>query len=238
MLKVQTVGELQWFLKMGIYGPAGAGKTTWVAKNVPNPIWFDFERSTDTLKAIGMDHIPTVPIGPDSNPQEAAEFIKKTVKSKEYETIVFDTVSSSQIFQLTDVTSKANHELALIQDFRISTNYFSSLFFWLQHQPINVVLIGHERELYEGDLANRRKVGITMEVTPALAEATRQLTSNMVRLTREKKGLGANATVEWHMQVNSGGLVIAKNRCNIQEEKLINPTWDDFAKGMYNNVND
>ena len=52
--KLQTVADLDFYLRMLLYGLEGSQKTTWCAENLPEPVWVDFEHSTDTLKALGM----------------------------------------------------------------------------------------------------------------------------------------------------------------------------------------
>lgn len=234
MLKAETVEELPSEFKVLIYGPPGGGKTKWVAENVPKPLWIDFEKSTETLKKF-PEHkdIRVTRVGADENPQAVVEYVKKEVRSGSLDTLVLDTISTSQLFQLTDLVRNSNHDLALIQDYRVSTNFFGELFYWLQSQPIHVVLIAHEKDFYEGELSSRKKVATGPNVTPALHEAVRQLVNGVFRFEAVTKGLGKNAEITHRqMLVNAQGLYVAKNRYNVQELIVENPTWDTFMKGI------
>lgn len=229
-LKAKSINEVNALLKFLLYSPQGEGKTAWTALNAPKPVWLDFERSSDTIKSMGLNHIDIVSIGPGTKPKEVVDFCRD-VEQSEYETVVLDTISTSQMFQLGDSVANSKADHPLIQDYRDSTAFFTDIFFRLQHANINVVLIAHERTHYEGDLSNRRKVAIGPAVTPALHDAVTQLVSGVFRL-QKKQGIGKDAQPTWSMLCNSKGLYMAKNRYNITDVEIENPTWDTFMKGL------
>lgn len=238
-LQPKKIDESTLYFKALIYGAPGVGKTRWTAENVPTPVFIDFERSTDTLKKIGMDHIDVIHAKDIESVSEIRDFCFDVERSK-FQTLVFDTVSSSQIFQLNkhmiDKYGKEDqkHLLPLFQDFRISTQTFNEIFFHLQHANINVVLLAHERENYQGEGEAKRLVSIGPSLTPALQDSTRQLVNAVLRLQKTTKGVGDRAITTRSMLCNSKGLYLAKNRYNVDETEIINPTWDTFMEEMNN----
>lgn len=237
-LKPIPAGEVPPFHKFIIYGPPGEGKTSWVAENCPDPIWFDFERSSDVLKAIGKLDIPVIPITPKDSPQDLENFILKDlngIQKGKYKTIVFDTISSAQIFQLGHwMENNSKNDLPLYQDYRKSTTIFNRIFFALQHMDYHVALIAHEKDYYEGEGENKKLVQIGPGVTPALFESVRQLTSGVYRLQKKVSGIGKDAKPSWSMLVNNKGKYVAKNRYGLIDVEIENPTWDTFMKGNEN----
>src|SRR6187402_1981581 len=89
------------YRKICIYGPAGAGKTS-LAATAPKPIFFDYERSTDSITAqlakghITQDVFAVRPRTLDLTRQLAEE----TIKDPRFETIVIDTMSRMQKIQM------------------------------------------------------------------------------------------------------------------------------------------
>lgn len=228
-----TLDEVSLYLKLLIYGPQGVGKTYWTAANCPKPaVWMDFERSSDTILSnrdvFSSDDFKIIQISPDKNPTEVEEFCKNIHKTP-FKTIVFDTMTTSQIFQLDHWMthgSKSKSSSPTQPDYRESTTVFQRMFLRLQHAPINVVLVAHEREFTMGEGAERRIVSVVPAVTPALHDAVTQLVSGVFRLSK-KNG-------KYQMLTETKGLYIAKNRYGITDTEVIEPTWNTFLKGMTN----
>jgi hypothetical protein len=236
MLKTFNLDEMTLWIKMLLYGPQGVGKTTWTAMNCPKPAhWLDFERSTDTLIAmfraglLNKDDFRITPVGPGDKPSDVQAIVKNIEKSGN-QTIVFDTMTTSQIFQLQEHMKDQTRDLPLFQDYRLSTHIFSEMFMQLQHSDVNVVLIAHERENWQGEPPNRVLRSIVPSVTPALHDAVTQLVSDVVRL-QKKTAVGRDAVPEWSMLMNTKGVYIAKNRAGVIAPEIKNPTWDLFTKG-------
>ena len=230
-MKITSTNDIELFFKVLIYGEPGVGKTQWVAENVPKPIWMDFERSTDTLAKIGID-VPVMQAKDIKSTKEIKDFCFDIEKS-EYETLVIDTVSTSQIFQLENhmrvkYGDDAKRLLPLFQDFRISTQTFNEIFFFLQHAKVNIVLIAHERTNFIGDGDSKKIISIGPSLTPALQESTRQLVNAVLRFQKKTTGVGPNAVTKRSMLCNSKGLYLAKNRYGIQETEVDSPTWATF----------
>jgi hypothetical protein len=236
-LKPVTIDEAVRYFKTVIYGPQGEGKTRWTAENLPRPIaWFDFERSTDTLQDLeDKSGIEIFPIKPDGNPDEILAFVRELKKpTNKYKSIVFDTISTAQIFQINKWMEKQSHDLPLFQDYRMSTHIFNKIFFELQHTDIHVVLIAHEREIWEGEPPNRRKIAVGPAITPALHDSVTQLVSGVFRL-QKTPSMRAGVKPTWAMISNKKDKFVAKNRYGITDTVIENPTWNTFMKG---NVND
>lgn len=227
-LKTMKPSEIEPFLKLLIYGPVGTGKSTWTAQNAPRPCaYIDFERSSDVIKSMGIDDIDIVPVTPKDTMDDVLKFVRDLVKNG-YASVVFDTISSSQIFQLGDHMKGNNRDLPLFQDYRKSTATFNDVFFALQHMPIHVILIGHEKDYYEGEGEFKKLVQTGPAMTPAIKDAVTQLSSGVFRFTRS----GASIKV----QVLERGKLIGKNRYGFTEQEISNPTWDTFMRKLMNNA--
>lgn len=232
-LKVQTLDDIPLWLKILIYGPQGEGKTLWTAINCPKPaVWMDFERSSDTILSnrnlFDFSEIKIIQVTPEKEPKEVEDFCLN-IKRTEFQTIVFDTMTTSQVFQLDNWMNNGSRNKGgspTQPDYRESTTVFQRMFLRLQHAPINVVLIAHERDHWIGEGATRRIAAVTPGVTPALHDAVTQLVSGVFRLTRKGD--------KFSMLTETKGLYIAKNRYGITDTEVQNPTWDTFLKGMTN----
>lgn len=229
-----SVDETPGYVKLLLYGPPGVGKTTFVS-DAPNPLWLDFERSTETLRYLpGKGKIKKI-IPRDAN--HLRQIIKE-LPSSDFETVVFDSISQFQDFQLdehmrTKFKGKPNDEgryLPRFQDFRISTELLKELFRILQAMPIHVVLIAHDRLHTESrDDGTTKSVAIRPDMTPRVNDAITRLINICAYLDKE---LTVKREVLRKLYVNSSGLILAKNRLNIQEIYLENPTWKTLIKDM------
>lgn len=238
MFKAPKLSTTEEYVKLLLYGTPGVGKTTFAAQ-APNPIFFDFERSTDVLRHTkGLED--TAVVHP-KRMSEVFDAIPDLPKSG-FKTVVFDTISSWQDFQLEEhmieVEKKSggrqSRHLPLFQDFRISTQIFKEIFRMLQNMPINVILIAHDKELTrKREDGTETTVGIRPELTPRLNESVTRLINIAAYYTQE-----ANLKGEYtrKLYVNSTNLIRAKNRLGIQEQFLTNPTWEMLTKGVNSNA--
>lgn len=229
--------ELRSWFKAVIYGPEGVGKTTWAGENIPDPVWLDFEKSSESLKSKGLKGIDVIEITPHHKPQEVVAFCKEIEKTK-YKTLVLDTISTAQIFQLEDhMASVAGRDTPLFQDYRQSTQLFTDMFYRLQHANIHVVLIAHEREYFVGPPESKKHVATGPAITPALHDSVDQMVSAVLRLQKEQP-LQRGGKPTWSMLCNSKGLLQAKNRYGILDVEVKNPTWDTFMNRRNENAID
>ena len=244
LLKPLTLDQIEWFVKVLLYGPEGEGKTFWTADNCPKPAcWLDFERSSDTIKKASetirpswKDEIEVVPIGTGNTPDEVRDFCRNIEKTK-FKTLVLDTLSTSQTFQLdhwmtTGRTKGDKGGMAEWKDYRWSTTLFSRILMDLQQANINIVIIGHEKIYWEGEGESRKKTEVGPAVTPALHDAVKQLVSGVIRLqnkTTTKLVAGKSVTeTKATMLVRRKGLYVAKNRYGLMQQEIESPTWENL----------
>lgn len=238
IVNIPSLQETEEYIKLLLYGTPGVGKTTFCGHS-PKPLFVDFEASTDVLRHTkGMEDIKVLR---PKRMQEVLDIIPDLPKS-EFETIVFDTISSWQDFQLEEhmvevekkSSGRQSRHLPLFQDFRISTQVFKEIFRQLQNMPINVVLIAHDKEITrKREDGTDVVVGIRPELTPRLNDSVMRLINIAAYYTQE-----ANIKGEYtrKLYVNSTNLIRAKNRLGIMEQYLENPTWDSLTKGVNRNA--
>ncbi len=228
---VVSVSDTEPFIKMLLYGPPGVGKTTFCA-GAPKPLFIDFERSTETLRfTSGAESTAKIV------PRDVAHLrqIMKELPESEYETVIIDTLSQFQDSQLQEFMvkkfSKTDDKrlLPLFQDFRISTELIKEICRDLQEMDINVVIIAHDRHLTEKtDAGTERVWAIRPEMTPRVGDSIRRLV-NIVAYMQKSRDIKTK-TVSRHLYVNESGKILAKNRLNIQDEYLVNPSWKTLAE--------
>lgn len=215
------------YIKALIYGPPGAGKTRWAA-SAPKPKYYDWENSTTTLEFVEdlkwiVDEGRVVKY-PD--PLELFNAIRKDVRDPNVDTIVIDSFTTAVDTYLQDYMESQNRKDEFTRydsDYGPATNLFTKLFTRLQRSSINVVLVGHERF----DRSADREQSITKiypAVTPALRSAVTRLVDFCGYL--ELKPGSSSKPAERRMYCNPTHLIEAKNRLNIQEQYLVNPTWE------------
>ena len=219
------------FVKMFLYGPTGHGKTKFTA-DAPSPKWYDFENSTETL-----EHYPEykdIPVVKFPKADDIGRLVKKDVQDPTVETVVIDTVTSGLDFYLDTYMKevargrngrKPRDEFEISEgDYKYATNVFGGLFGELVRAEINIVVIGHERLIFDKDTGSL--VRILPGLTPKLQEVATQL-FNVVGYYKMKTSTDPTKR-ERELYVNPTGLIEAKNRLNIQETILKNPTWKDL----------
>jgi len=148
-----------------------------------------------------------------------------------YETLVFDTATRLQIFQLSEQMLEAARKnssrdvyLPYQADYRRSGNVMDELFYELQMCERHVIIIAHEKVFIDDE--TKRITAILPDLTPRLRDAIGGLI-NVVAYVELRSG--ANKALEQVMHFNSQGKYFAKNRLNITES-LTNPTFDTIFK--------
>ena len=229
-----------------LYGPPGGGKTEFAA-GAPKPIWFDFERSTDTLANSRFPEYRKIPVLRNGthfkNMQEFITGVKEAVASPDFETIVIDSVTRLQRFQMLEylmvkegatakelnytkelVNASRTHYKAEIQDWGFSTNLLDELFGVLDKSGKTIILIGHditEKDELTGIIHTR------FALTPALAGAVASLVSVVGYLkAANKPGKGIVRT----LTVNPTGKEISKNRLGLLDPVIEEPTWEKLTQ--------
>lgn len=227
----------QQYIKALIYGIHGGGKTRFTA-DAPKPQWYDFENSTQTLRHWSeYEHLAKSAIM-YPEPLQLFNHIRQCVRDPEIETIVIDSISSGSDAYFIDhmEKEKAAHPkrdefVRFDSDYGPGTNVWVKILTRLQTAKINVVIIGHQRE----DRSNDRDGTVTSiypDLTPAIRRAALRLV-DFVGYMEISKPASRTSSVERRMYVNPTHLIAAKNRFNIQETFIDNPTWD----GVFNRAN-
>lgn len=224
------VNELPRYVKMLLYGQAGAGKTRFCA-DAPNPYWFDYERSTETLRH--WPEFANIPVKTPKTVEELTDAIKACIKDPDVETVVIDSMTTVHDYYLRkrveERASKGGKDPYELydSDYKYATQVFTKLFGFLQEAPINVVLIGHERK--EHTVTERGQpamlTGIFPDITPRLQQAVTRLVNVVAYMEAEpssQKGLTRK------LYLNRTKIIEAKNRLNRQEIYLANPTWNEL----------
>lgn len=233
----QPVKDTKAYVKLLIYGHGGAGKTRFCA-DAPSPYWFDTERSTETLR--NWPEYSHIPVKIPKDVDELRSDVTKLVKDPEVETIVLDSMTTMHDHFMRvrahELVANArvhyNDPYAFRDaDYKYATQVFTDLFDFLQHAPINVVLIGHERREYTLAEDKRTRIldGIYPDITPRLQDSVTRLV-NVVAYMEVKPSQQKERTRKLYL--NPTGLIEAKNRLNIQETFLTNPSWNDVFKNI------
>ena len=204
----QTVSTRTPWIKALIYGQAGAGKTRFAA-DAPNPFWFDFESSSETLR-----HWPDYRNIPVKKPKDVEELrldVLKAIEEGEIDTVVIDSITTCLDFYLRQhmnkIASKRDKYQLYEADYKYATQVFTDLFGFLQDAPIHVVIIGHERVIRDPESGN--VTGIYPDITPRLQQAVTRLV-NVVGYMQVVPSETKGATRK--LYVNRTRTIEAKNR--------------------------
>ena len=213
------------YVKALIYGKAGAGKTRFAA-DAPKPVYFDFESSTETLRY--WPEYSETPVKKPKEIQECRRDILKAITDPEIETVIIDSITTALDFYMRAEAAKRATKRDPFefweQDYKYATQVFSDLFGFLADAPINVVVIGHRKVVYDKDTGDIS--GIFPDITPRLRE-------NLTRLVNvvgymEAKASEAKGSTTRKLYINATNTIEAKNRLNIQETFVVNPTWKEL----------
>jgi phage nucleotide-binding protein len=220
----QTVSSRFPWVKALIYGQAGSGKTRFAA-DAPNPFWFDFESSTETLR-----HWPEyrdIPCKKPANVEELRRDVLAAINDNTIDTVVIDSITTSLDYYLRQrmekvATKRDKYEL-YEADYKYATQVFTDLFGFLQDAPIHVVIIGHERTFRNPESGNI--TDIVPDITPRLQQAVTRLVNVVGYMEIRTSSQKGNSR---RLYVNRTSTIEAKNRLNIQETYIENPTWKEL----------
>ena len=81
----------------------------------------------------------------------------------------------------------------------------------------------------DSDSGDQRLTRIIPDMTPRVNDAISRLINVIAYMDREVNNL-KGGEVTRKLYVNSTGLIVAKNRLNIQQTFLANPSWKDLVK--------
>jgi len=231
--KAIEVDSMSEHFKGLIYGRAGSRKTTW-ASTAPNPLWIDFERSSDTLRHIGKGN--TKVIRPKS--MDDVLEVARELKRSDYKTVVIDTATRMQLFQISEFMKqvvKKNESVDVYlprwADYRRTGNQLDELFMRLHDLEMHVIVLAHEKQFFDED--SKRLVQILPDLTPRLRDAVSGLL-NVVAYVELKQRIGGpkeERGTDQIMHFVSANKFFAKNRLNLQTP-ITNPDFSQvFTEG-------
>ena len=220
---VTTINERPAWVKALIYGQAGAGKTRFCA-DAPNPFWFDFESSTETLRH--WEDYKHIPVKKPEDVEELRKDVQRAIIDPSIDTIIIDSITTSLDYYLRKhmEKQKGRDKYVLYEaDYKYATQVFTDLFGFLQDAPIHVVIIGHERIVR--DTESGRITSVYPDVTPRLQQSITRLV-NLVGYMQAEPSSQKGTTRR--LYVNRTPIIEAKNRLNIQQTYLEQPTWKEL----------
>lgn len=226
---IPSISEIPEYAKILCYGHYGCGKTTF-ASTFPDPLWFDFEGSAETLRHLA--ETKDIKVERPKSMARAEQVLMEAVKPNSgFQTIVIDTANSMQTFQLAEymkgVVARASNrdiDMPYQADYRKSTNQLQRLFNLLQDAPKNVVILCQERVLTEKDGDNIKIIGYRPDLTLRLADLVGAVI-DVVGYLEKKPGIGTNPPKR-SLYVNGTSKIVAKNRLGIQATAIENPTYE------------
>ena len=207
------------WVKLLLYGPAGSGKTRFTA-DAPEPYWFDFENSTETLRY--YPEFRDTPVKKGRAVLDIQNDVRRMAKDGKDRTVVIDSMTSCHSGYLREHVLKTRPKNPYESDWRdhqYVTQVFTDLFGFLADAPINVVLIGHQRtkRSEQGTI-----LGIWPDITPKLQDVVTRLV-NVVAYYEEKPGQDKRL-----MYLKRTPIIEAKNRLSIVKSPVENPTWKEL----------
>lgn len=223
------LGQDEPFVKMVLHGSPGVGKTTFAAE-APEVTFVDFERSTDTLRH--HEKFKQIPILRPKNMKQVFDYTKASVGK--FQSIVFDTVSSMQLFYMREFMieverkdGKRDKFLPYQGDYRYATNELTDFFLFLQEAPMNVIFCAHSDFITNEE---GRVIEIRPSLTPRVWSNLKAFISVVAYMERKTSGIGANAKTERKLYLNSTNTIVAKNRLGIEVESITNPVYKEIFK--------
>lgn len=245
--EAKPASQLTSTAKALFYGKAGTKKTTFTA-DAPKPVWFDFEKSADSITAYPELANKVMVIRVErTNPEHTTRYVLdgmvSALKSTNYQTVVIDTVDRMHSFFLKAHMEKVETEgktlvgdqafrrtryLPQFQDHNLITNYLDDFFELCQASSKNVVFISHEVEQFDppDSQGNRKFRGIRPGLTPALSKKLGELVNVVAYFSS-----GTDFQQKQVMKIQLAPTVdpiIAKNRLGIEKAVWDNPTWDSI----------
>jgi hypothetical protein len=221
--EIKPLSEQTHYIKLVLSGPAGTGKTTLCAE-AEDPIWCDFERSTEVLRKLNPD---LKVFRPKRGFQDVLRFTREALKV--HKTLVYDTITSMQIFYMREYMARTVEEakrrnsnsdrsiyLPYQGDFRYATNELTEFFLMLQEADNNIIFVAHSKDYYAKGIDGSDKLIATRpHISPALwdnLEAFVNVVAHYVKIGDKRR-----------MYLNPTGVIHAKNRLGITEPYVDNP---------------
>lgn len=222
-LSIQKIADRDEFVRLLVYGAQGVGKTTWAA-SAPNPVFLDYENSSETLRGTPLENVPLAGTRKElANPDNVLDFIKS---NNPYDTYIIDSVTSMNDTLLMEHmrgVSGRDKDLALFGDFRKMNNVLKRIFYELITVKKNVVLIAHQKTWR--DTETNKVLEYRPRLPPEAEDAITRLVNEVFYLETKNSLKGPANRI---LHVDSQGKILAKNRrANLQVQSLENSEWKD-----------
>lgn len=225
--EIQILSETEEYYKALFFGDPGGGKTK-LSAEFPEPIRFDYERSSDTLR-----HYPALRNQPIIRPRriegatpanrwsKTHKLVEEVVKDGRFETIIFDTYQGLCRTCEDEITVKQNKKLPDWPVWREVLDIQTDFVDWLQDIDMHVIYITHVKTRQD-ELT--KEIEIQTNLTPGINEMLYKM-CNLVGYLQVNTSLQGVTTRK--MLVTAGGKQQAKNRLRLKDAYILEPT---FAK--------
>ena len=238
MARIAPVSESAPYRKMMVYGLPGVGKTVFSA-TAPDPLIVRVE-STGTLslnnhpdlaaKVKTFEFVSVFQLETLLN--QIVDLPVEKVHEVFGKTLVIDSFSELQKFDLDDIVAKAskadptrNKYLPTGPDYNVNTEHMRQIGTLLERIPMHVIVTCHVKE--EKDEATGRLL-VRPNLTPKLAGTLAGKFDVVAYMAAKGNGNDLVRT----MQVNPSNTVTAKTRIGGIPATLEDPTWDDLFQAV------
>lgn len=213
--RINSVDELEPWLKVLVYGDPGAGKTV-LACTAPKPLLLDVENGRISLaNHPELSHVKILPIQSFNDLDDVFWELKKG-NIPDVETVIIDTISELQRRNMDEILisahAKDNNRNAFLPhqgDYKYNTEIMRRLIVEFRDLEMNLVVTAHRIE----DKDDNGRVFVRPQVTPALATTLKGVFSIQGFLTYEfddegnfKNSLQVRQTRRVEAKTRVGGL--------------------------------
>jgi hypothetical protein len=223
--EIRIIEETDLYYKLLLSGDPGAGKTVFAAGS-PEPIWFDSERSVDTLRFYpeyrGTPYVKVRSISGSNRANRWSKYkklVKEAVESGEYGTIVIDTVKGQSDICVDEICAARGKELPDWPEWNLALEAQTEFYEWLQDCDIHCIYLSHS-------IVRKDKNTGALSIESNLPPGTSAMLYRMVNVAGYME---VNTTLRGEttrkLLVTAGGKADAKNRLRIKDAYIEDPTF-------------
>lgn len=230
--KIATVSEKPPPLRACLFGPPGAGKTTFAAR-APKPLLLDVEGGARSL--MNFPELRDTSVLPVSSYRDVEdtiwEFRESDELREEYKTLILDTGTELQAMLLSDILKEKNRKdssrnayAAQMLDYKENSEMLRRMVVALRDLQMNIIIIAHSSESKDD---SDGRIYTRPGFTPKLAETIKGLMDVQGYLTADVSKEGERTH---YLQVHPANNVQAKCRIGGLPVVIENPTMDMLIK--------